>query len=174
MMSYNKTDIEALALIEPVKSDNNNVVDTNAYIRRAHVMRSNYIKELLVSAYANTVGRYRKHRELKMARMSLYAMSDRELQDIGIARSEIDNAVEGYTSEIRTPLWKTLARKWEQARKFRAGFAELVAMDARQLADIGLTRGDVEAAIAGKRNRLANDNQTAANNNSNNDRRHAV
>jgi hypothetical protein len=62
--------------------------------------------------------------------------------------------------------------KFIEAQKARAAYVHLMAMDARQLADIGLTRGDVAAAINGNKERLANDNMTQPGNN--NDHRRAV
>lgn len=166
MLSYDKKAIEALALVEPIKSTNNNHIDTEALVRRAHKLRSEFVMNTLKSAFEATVGRYEKHRNIQTAKAALYSMSDRELQDIGINRSEIDFAVTGKSASApKVSLWKNLAREWVKAQKTRAGYAHLIAMDARQLADIGLTRGDIEAAVNGKLYAQANDNRTVANNN---------
>ena len=173
MLSYSKNEIEALALIEPVEANNNNF-DTNIYVHRAHQLRSEYLVEKLAALYDGTVGRYRRHRALEAAKDSLYAMSGRELHDIGITRSEIDRAVEGKTemeTVKKTGFWKSLAEKFIEAQKARAAYVHLMAMDTRQLADIGLTRGDIEAAVHGDMERLANDNQAQPSNN--NDHRRA-
>ncbi|MCF8466117.1 MAG: DUF1127 domain-containing protein [Sneathiella sp.] len=174
MMSYSKKDIAALALIEPVKA-NNNYIDTDALVHRAHVLRSEYFAAQVAALYDNTVGKYLRHRDIEAARNSLYAMSDRELHDIGITRSEIDRAVEGKTemeTVKKSGFWKSLAGKFIEAQKARAAYVHLMAMNTRELADIGLTRGEIAAAVNGNKKALANDNLAQPSNN--NDHRRAV
>lgn len=170
-MSYNMKDIEAVAMIRPVQS--NNKVDVDALVYRAHVLRSQYITEKLSNLYETTVGRYKKHLKVEAAKRALNAMTDRELLDIGISRGEIDFAVEGKNkpmaktaSKSKVGFFTSLGRKFMEAQKARAATAMLMAMDSRQLADIGLTRGEIEIAVKEGKAWLANDNsQPAANNN---------
>ncbi|MFC4273463.1 DUF1127 domain-containing protein [Sneathiella chungangensis] len=160
MISYSKKEIEALAMIEPVNA-NSLHLDTQAYINHARKLRSEYMTKKLSDLYQAVVGKYLKNREIAAAKDALYAMSDRELQDIGISRSEIEQAVVGSkeVSEVQSKgFWKTLAEKFVEAQKARAAYVHLMAMNSRELADIGLTRGEIDAAIHSGRKGRANDN----------------
>ncbi|MDF2367518.1 DUF1127 domain-containing protein [Sneathiella sp.] len=160
MISYGKQEIEALAMIEPVNT-NTTYIDTETYVKKAHELRSLFIAEKLSNLYQATVGKYLKNRELAAAKTALYGMSDRELQDIGITRGDIDRAVEGK-SEMETTkkkgFWASLATRFMEAQTSRAAYVHLMAMNSRELADIGLTRGDIETAVRGDRVYRANDN----------------
>ena len=160
MISYGKKEMEALALIEPINA-NNIAIDTEKYVRKAHELRSEFLADTLQKMYRGTVGKYRQHRKLEAAKNALYAMSDRELNDIGIIRSEIDQAVEGkreMEATKKTGFWQNLMNKFVEAQKARAAYVHLMAMDSRQLADIGLTRGEIEVAVNGNKKDRANDN----------------
>lgn len=177
-MSYNKKDIEALAMLRPVES-NNNHINVDRHVYEAHVLRSEYISGQFAGLFSSIANKYKTYMRNQNAKQSLYAMTDRELHDLGISRSEIEMAVEGKTAEdakqqgsFLTRLFKSVAAKIAAAQKARAGYAQLMAMDARQLADIGLTRGDIEAAVNDGLPKKANDNLSAANNNSG--QRHAI
>ncbi len=98
-------------------------------------------------------------------------MTDRELKDLGITRGEIRQAVRGNAPAAPTLAQKLvkafapLFSRYNEWRNRREGYAQLMAMDARQLSDIGLTRGDIAAAVTGTAT-MANDNAVlAANNN---------
>ncbi|USG60388.1 DUF1127 domain-containing protein [Sneathiella marina] len=172
MMNYNQKELEALAMIQPVQVNKENV-NVDALIYRGHVLRSEYISNGIASLYNKVTGKFAKSRQIAAAKRSLYAMSDRELVDLGITRSEIDYAVEGRRGEKPAPsFWASFKEKLVRAQKARAGYAQLMAMDARQLADIGLVKGDIEAAVHGNTALLANDNLAQASNN--NEHRHAV
>tara|TARA_R110000787_G_C13152602_1_gene418681 strand:- start:95 stop:472 length:378 start_codon:yes stop_codon:yes gene_type:complete len=56
----------------------------------------------------------------------------------------------------------TLAKKFQQARKARKSFECLMTMDSRQLADIGLTRTEIQACRNGIVRSIANGNQVQA------------
>ncbi len=177
-MSYNKKDIEALAMLRPVES-NNNLIDVDRHVYEAHVLRSEYISGQISSLFASIANKFRSYRRNQLAKQSLYAMTDRELADLGISRAEIEQAVEGKSlsaaggqDSILAKLFKAVGTKIAAAQKARAGYAQLMAMDARQLADIGLTRGDIEAAVNDGLSKKANDNLSAANNNG--EQRHAI
>ncbi|MEX0583586.1 MAG: DUF1127 domain-containing protein [Sneathiella sp.] len=160
MISYGKKEMEALASIEPINT-NSVVVDTEKFIRKAHELRSEFMTDALWAFYQSTVGKYKHYRELEAAKTNLYAMSDRELKDIGITRSEIDRVVEGKREMKMTQkagFWQSLLNRFVEAQKTRAAYVHLLAMDSRQLADIGLTRGEIEVAVNGNRKGRANDN----------------
>jgi uncharacterized protein YjiS (DUF1127 family) len=174
MMSYNQKELEALAMIQPVQVMEEKI-DIDALVYNAHVLRSQYVSESVASFYKRTLGKLAKRRHIAAAKRQLHAMTDRELNDIGITRSDIDYAVEGKTAmdaKSKTTIWNRLKETFVKAQKARAGYAQLMAMDARQLADIGLVKGDIEAAVNGNIELLANDNVSKAS--GNNEHRHAV
>jgi uncharacterized protein YjiS (DUF1127 family) len=165
MMNYNQKELEALAMIQPVQVNKENF-DVDALIYRGHVLRSEYISNGVVSLFKKVTGKFAKRLQIAAAKRSLHAMSNRELNDLGITRSEIDYAVEGKMDAKFAPsFWTTVKAKLAHAQKARAGYAQLMAMDTRQLADIGLVKGDIEAAVHGNTAFLANDNLAHASNN---------
>ncbi|MFT6557509.1 DUF1127 domain-containing protein [Sneathiella sp.] len=167
MISFTNKDIEALALLNPV-SANNNMIDVDTLIAKAHRQRSEHLR-IMISAVSEKLGTaIRTRRENSKAASILRGMSNRELRDIGITRAEIDQVIYGEQVSNGGLLKKvsgvvaSLASRYAQWRDHRNGFAQLMAMDARQLSDIGLTRGDVAAAVSGKVP-LANDNTAKRN-----------
>lgn len=170
MIGLNDKDIDAIAMLKPATA-NNNKIDVQAYIDRAHYERSAYLTAAISKAVGTVKAKIAKSRANAKAMAQLQNMTSRELSDLGIARSEIRIAVMGDAA-FRKPFFTQLAtlvaplvKSYEDWRSRREGYAQLMAMDARQLSDIGLTRGDIEAAVAGK-GTLANDNAVpAANNN---------
>ncbi|MZR31264.1 DUF1127 domain-containing protein [Sneathiella litorea] len=160
MISYGKKEVEALALIEPVNT-NITEIDTEYYLNKARELRSKYFAEKVSALFQVTVGKYLRNREIEEAKGALYRMSDRELRDIGITRAEIDRAVEG-TPELepvkKNGFWTSFITKFLEAQTARAAYVHLMAMNSRELADIGLTRSEIEAAIKGDRKYRANDN----------------
>lgn len=174
MMNYNQKELEALAMIQPVQVKKENI-DIDALVYNAHVLRSQYVSESIASFYKRTLGRLAKRQHNAAAKRSLHAMTDWELNDLGITRSEIDYAVEGkkaMESASKATFWGRMKDKLANAQRARAGYAQLMAMDTRQLADIGLVKGDIEAAVNGNVDLLANDNISKTS--SNNEHRHAV
>lgn len=172
MMNYNQKELEALAMIQPVQVKKQDV-DVDALIYRGHVLRSEYMSKSIASLYNKVTGKFAKLGQIAAAKRSLHAMSDRELNDLGITRSEIDYAVEGkLDAKVAPSFWTVVKAKLVHAQKARAGYAQLMAMDTRQLADIGLVKGDIEAAVHGSTAFLANDNLAHASNN--NESRYAV
>ncbi len=171
-MSFTKRELEAIALLQPVTASANvNTVDMDALIAKAHQLRSAYVRSLMSAAAAKIAAAYKTRRDYSKAVSTLHAMSNRELADIGLSRSEIETAVRGHMPAKVTLAQKIagklapLAKRYADWRSRRQGYAQLMAMDLRQLSDIGLTRGEIEAAVAGKGS-LANDNVAlAANNN---------
>lgn len=169
MISYGKKEMEALALIEPVNINRVNI-DTEAYIRKAHKLRSEFLTDLLSSFYQATVVKYRKSREIQAAKNALYTMSDHELSDIGVFRSEIEQAVAGtkkMETTVKEGFLASLVSKYVEAQKARTAYVHLMAMNSRELADIGLTRGEIAAAVNSNSIGRANDNQAQASNTNN-------
>lgn len=157
MISYGKKEIETLALIEPV-NNNSNYIDIETYINKAHNLRAKFMVEVFSNLYQATIGKIMQNRELAAAKNALYGMSDRELKDIGINRNEIDRAVEGRVATETTGnkgFLSNLVTKFVEAQTSRAAYVHLMAMNSRELADIGLTRSEIEAAVSGNR---TNDN----------------
>lgn len=172
MISFTKKELESIAMLNPVIVTPNNV-PMDVLIARAHRERSAFITSLIVAGVSKVAVAYRTRRQNAIALAQLQGMTNRELSDIGIARCDIEHAVLGDTASkatLGTTLKAAIAPigvKIAAWRHKRDGYAQLMAMDARQLSDIGLTRGDIMAAIEGKGIALANDNAvSAANNNS--------
>jgi len=85
----------------------------------------------------------REHRELM-------DLDDRMLEDIGLTRMEIRNASVGTPVEFGALFGKITQtfKTWSQQRRI---YNELVSMDDHMLADIGVSRGEINAiAFRGK------------------------
>lgn len=167
MFSFTEKDLDAVALLRPITA-NNNKIDIEGAIANAHQLRSAYFTAAFKSVFGAVADRYKTYRANQNAIATLNGMSNRELADMGVTRSNIHHAVLGEVA-VRTSLTKKLFKLvvsgFEGFRHWRSqknGYEQLMAMDARQLSDIGLTRGDIAAAVSGK-GLLANDNYTAAN-----------
>ena len=163
MISFTNKDLEALALLRPGTA-NSNHIDYQAYIEKAHRDRSAYVSGLVAGAYRKVANAYTASRQNARAVSRLQAMSNRELADLGITRGEIKRSVLGY-DVVKTSFASKiaafvapLAAKYKNWQQLRSGYAQLMAMDSRQLSDLGLTRGEIAAAVAGKTGILANDN----------------
>ena len=170
MMSFTKADLEAIALLKPVTA-NNNTLNMDALIAKAHYERSVFLRNMIAGAFAKMAAGYKAYRADQKAILQLLALTDHELADMGIVRGGIKQAVLGekavkasFVQKLVQAI-KSLPGKYQNRLKTQAGYQQLMAMDARQLSDIGLTRGDIAAAVTGKA-ALANDNAShAANNN---------
>ena len=56
------------------------------------------------------------------------------------------NDIRGFETNLMTRInsgWKSLARAYEQRRQFNATVRELESLDARLLADLGLSRSEI-------------------------------
>jgi|GEM_PF-3826063 len=170
MISFTKKELESIALLNPVQA-NTNTVQMDVLIAKAHRERSAYISGLFAKGFSKIALAYKTRRENAIAMEQLNGMSNRELSDIGIARCDIQHAVLGEVATRKTfrvafkSFVAPIVANYENWRLKRQGYAQLMAMDARQLSDIGLTRGDIMAAVEGKGVVLANDNAIAAANN---------
>jgi uncharacterized protein YjiS (DUF1127 family) len=83
----------------------------------------------------------------RIARLTLYRMDERMLNDIGLSRGDIETAIcnrsltlpVGLEKSVRA--WIQSVRAWIQSDRARRA---LYAMDKRTLSDIGISRGDIE------------------------------
>lgn len=169
MISFTEKDLDALALIEPVNA-NNNTIEIEKLVARAHVVRSEHLRGMLADAVQSVSNRIQKYRESQRVLAQLQGMSGRELSDIGITRGDISFVLKGDGAE-KASFFAGLkdgvarvSRKIAEARLRREGYHQLVAMDYRELNDLGLTRGDIDNVMIAKAGR-ANDNVHVANNN---------
>lgn len=158
MRNFGQEDLAPIATTKPV---NNNDVrfDVLAVLKEAQASRNYHMHKWI----ADKIEAIKAKRKINAAKEALYQMTDRELRDIGLTRGEIDRAVEGRLNEVastapREGIMKRLVRRFIEAQKARAAYIQLSAMSARELADIGLTRSDIEAAVTGRLQVRANDN----------------
>ncbi len=169
MISFTEKDLDALALMAPATA-NNNTIEIDRLVARAHVARSEYLRDMIAGAGKGIANRVQKYRDSQRVLAQLQGMTNRELSDIGITRGEISFVMNGDVAEkpsffaaLKDGLVR-LSAKIAEARLRREGYYQLAAMDYRELSDLGLTRGDIHNVMAGKATR-ANDNVHVANNN---------
>ncbi len=84
----------------------------------------------------------------------LHGLSDRMLEDIGVSRDQIAKVAtqlaarhSGATPRRGEPVVRTFLAKARRARQRRATIRELEQLSDRVLADIGMSRGDIPAAV---------------------------
>lgn len=196
MIGYTTKDIEAVAMLRPVTATQAKPHQRNVekLVAKARLERSLYVGGMikrLFSGNAITTGifaflkqvvaQYKASREALKAAEKLFAMTPRQLEDLGLSYRDIDAAVYGRNKKRSTltaglTAWvKDAASRFSQWRKDRAGYAELMALDDRGLADLGICRGEIAAVCRYGRNAVnarANDNvNTKA---ANDDHRQAV
>ncbi len=170
MISFTEKDLDAVAMVAPTAVANNNIVNMDLILAEAHRARSAYAHKIVSNMYSNLKARFVEYRKTQHAIELLQSMSDRELSDLRVSRSNIVNAVKGeqeakVEKESSFVAWiERVSAKIAESRMRRLGYHQLMAMDARQLSDIGLTRGDIANVMSGK-SALANDNVHAANTN---------
>lgn len=160
MKKYGTEELGKLATTTPV---NNNIADMDivTLIKKAQASRNYHMNKWI----SDVIKGFKAKRDLKAAKEALHGMSDRELRDIGLTRGEIDQAVEGNVAAAPAKtegFWARIARRFIEAQQARAAYIQLSAMNARELADIGLTRSEIEAAVTGKLQLRANDNLVEA------------
>ncbi|WP_206378238.1 DUF1127 domain-containing protein [Sneathiella limimaris] len=169
MISFSEKDLDALALVAPAVA-NNNVAVVENIVAQARVERSKHMHDMIDAGIAKLKTRIQKYRAANRAMAQLNSMSTRELADLGVTRCGIAFAVQGekaahvsFANKLKTAVLG-FVEKYENWRLQRASYAELVAMDTRELSDIGITKGDLYNVL-NERGALANDNLTAANSN---------
>ena len=152
-------------------------------------MMTYFLSEAMIYNFANTetqkpatttlAVKMRDFAERQRAKKELYGMSDRDLADLRISRSEIQTVVDGpeITARRAKPfilkrLFSSAAEYLGRKQKEWAGVRALMVMDAHQLRDLGLTPDTLHVAVKGELPVAVNDNQPAAQND--NGRRHAV
>jgi uncharacterized protein YjiS (DUF1127 family) len=187
MFSFNEKDLNAVAMLRPNVA-NNNTIDIDSAIANAHRLRSEYFRGMVGSAFSGLIAKYVRYRSNQRAIAQLNAMSNYELSDLGVSRSNIEHAVMGEDAMVRAHRLRSIyvgslirsavskvvtvvsatigsvASSYKETRLRKNGYQQLMAMDARQLSDIGLTRSQVSAAVSG-RGSMANDNHAISNNN---------
>ena len=205
MIGYTNKDIDAVAMLRPVptiRADRQHE-EIQRLVAKAHVERSIFIGGLIRKVFDGETGyikvvagyllrfmqkmaaEYTASRDALKAADKLFAMTPRQLEDLGLSYRDIDAAVYGRGKKRSTLIaglgaWiKDLPGRFAQWQKDRAGNAELMALDDRALADIGICRGEIasvskygrEAAKA-RANDNANDNMSTKA--ANDDHREAV
>ena len=122
---------------------------------RARVWRARAIRQgfgQLVEGLKGLARLGRRWHARRAAHADLMAMDQRQLDDIGLARSEIHDAVYGRQVANGEALGRglmVLGRRLAEWRRRQLARQELQELDDRTLSDIGLRRGDIEAAIRG-------------------------
>lgn len=117
---------------------------------RAHALRQGF--RALVDGIEDLAGLARRWYARRMAYAHLMAMDARALDDIGLIRGEIHDAVHGRqvaNGEALGRALKALGRRYATWRRRQVARQELLSLDDRLLKDIGLHRDTVEAAIRG-------------------------
>lgn len=198
MIGYTDKDIEAVAMLRPVAVTKADQLQNNVdkFVAKARLERSMYIGGLIRKTFGGTAGtvtviasailgflkklaaEFKASREALKAADRLFAMTPAQLEDLGLSYRDIDAAVYGRNgkrsklSAAFIGLVKDLPARFNQWRKDRTGYGELMALDDRTLADLGICRGEIAAvakygrdAVIARRNDNANDNMntTAAN-----------
>lgn len=187
MIGYTHKDIDAVAMLRPTLATPANVqnYEVEKLIANAQLERSLFLGGLIKTIFGGT-GRllqkiareYKSSREAFRAAEKLFAMSPRQLEDLGLSHGDIEAVVYGRKGKRSTLIsgvvggLKSLAGRIAQWQQARASYAELMALDDRALADLGICRGEIasvskfgRSAVNAGLNDNANDNMntTAAN-----------
>jgi uncharacterized protein YjiS (DUF1127 family) len=135
-------------------SDNEKVVLAQAKMQAA-VTRNVKIDSVAGAFKAVAKAAVRPIRRELIAKQ-LQKLDDRLLADIGLQRWQIevvaDNAVGGQQDSFPAAVAQLvghLGKSFKLWREKRIAYRELMALDARMLRDIGLSRGDIPAVVAG-------------------------
>ncbi len=122
---------------------------------RARVWRARAIRQgfrQLVEGLKGLARLGRRWHARRAAYAQLMAMDQRQLDDIGLTRSRIHDAVYGRqvaNGEALARGLMALGRRLAEWRRRQVARHELLGLDDRMLSDIGLHRSDIEAAIRG-------------------------
>lgn len=122
---------------------------------RAHAWRARAIRRGFGQLLEGLKGLARLGRRWHVRRTAyadLMAMDQHQLDDIGLARSEIHDAVYGRqvaNGEALARGLMALGRRLAEWRRRQVARQELQGLDDHMLNDIGLNRGDIEAVIRG-------------------------
>jgi uncharacterized protein YjiS (DUF1127 family) len=152
MMIFSKKEREAIALFDPTTAGR------DCEDKKGKALET---RERLAASCRQMVRAYRQYRKKKASEKYLYRMSDRELRDIGIVRTEIDSLMMTSTNFLFRNILvfvQSKLKKFGKARSARSDYIHLTRMDARHLSDIGLTRGDINSAFLGTKIKFANEN----------------
>jgi len=120
----------------------------NNAMARARAMQAEYLAHALGAPFRALSRAIKGWSAKRSAHNRLMQMSDRMINDIGLSRADIDAMDQGadltWISKLSGRMAAAL-KTWNANRKTRA---ELLALDARILDDIGLTRADVDRRAA--------------------------
>ncbi len=178
-----KAEDAASALHSPKIAVTTGVMDIDGYLLLARKEQAKAIRAQISSAWkwiaTKLEARSKKHKAFRQ----LSAMSRSELADIGLIYGDIEVAVygapktptlllSGIANYITTKIsgFFSSFKEWQKAR---AGYADLMSLDDRSLADLGISRGEVyHYSRHGLDTNKANDNRTTTA--ANDDHRQAV
>lgn len=133
-----------------------------ARARRLHAEAFDQVLRGVAGFFGKLVTRARHWNEKRRAVAQLSSLDDRSLRDIGLARSEIQEAVYGRSVGVKGVVQRFFATL-EAARQGKVARDQLMSMDDRSLADIGLNRADVAYYASGEANkRAANEDRRVA------------
>ena len=143
------------------------VMDVDSLLVQARREQARAFAAAITSALKQVATKYRSHRDARKAADKLFSMSSRELDDLGLTHGDVEAVVYGRTKD-RSALTARIAVKiddlvsrFRQWRKDREGYAELMALDDKGLADLGISRGEISSVFKYGRdaaNVKANDN----------------
>jgi uncharacterized protein YjiS (DUF1127 family) len=117
------------------------------------INKMSYFKNLK-NTLSSAIESYGRHKTLNY----LNTLSDRTLDDLGFSRALLSQGVEGWpwrTEEFRSPTSKA-----QDASAIEAAIKELTAYNDAELADLGISRGQIRDAVT--KGRAGIDNTQAA------------
>lgn len=167
MLAHSRNEIERKATVQ--QTYNPLDYDINEVMNDARAMRARYIYAWIRQTWRALADAWRKRREYRRAYTELQTFTDYELQDIGLARSEIWTAIYGNKLPLGTRIGLALSRGLGRLfgaltawRRHRKTIVELGSLDDHVLRDIGIVRGDITNVVYGHdgaRGAVANVNQ---------------
>jgi len=120
----------------------------NSAMNRAREMQSKYIVRAMGAPFRALARAFKGWKANRLAHDRLLQMNNRMLNDIGLTRADIDAMDQGagltWVSDLSVRMTAAF-KTWNANRRARA---DLLALDARTLDDIGLTRAEVDRQLA--------------------------
>jgi len=147
MKPYSIDRIRQDALVAPAALPQD--LDIDDLVLQARRARARYLGDLIARGWRNLRKRWRRAVERRNAYAALVEMSDYELSDIGLSRSDIKVAVYGPPRPKFQALRKLAAelkRRYGEWRRRRQAYLDLEQLDDHILRDIGITRQSLGAA----------------------------
>lgn len=97
----------------------------------------NTLSDLVLATFENSSRR--------KALAELSTMSDRSLEDLGISRSLLSQGIQSWPWKSNMELTNTV--KTSKRKEIKAAIRELQALNDKDLADIGISRGEIPYAV---------------------------